>query len=117
MNTRQKAKYWKRRYLELASVPVPTKNIVSERKIETISYTKVVTDDVYRQALDCPELQRKILGDVIDEVAEGAKNFVDITVEKNDFTCDRRLTGRLTMLRPYFDYHDILAYTRMGMEE
>lgn len=117
MNARQKAKYWKRKYQELASVPAPTMNIVSERKIETISYTKVVTDDVYKQGLGCPELQKKILGDVIDEVAEGAKNFVDITVEKNDFTCDWRFTGRLTMLRQYFDYHDVLAYTRMGMEE
>ena len=51
MNARQKAKYWKKKYQELASVPVPIKNVVSERRITTISYTKVINDEIYKLGL------------------------------------------------------------------
>lgn len=42
MNARQKAKYWKRKYQELANLPVRPTIVVSERKLETLSYTKVM---------------------------------------------------------------------------
>lgn len=109
MNTRQKAKYWKRRYQELANLPVKTKFVVSDRKVERLSYTTVVNDELYMQGLDNPELQRRILGEVINKLAERAKNFVDITVEKDFFNCGMRINGRLDIARPFHgDPNDIL---------
>ena len=108
MNARQKAKYWKRRCLELASVPVPTKNVVSEHRIETLCYTKVIDDEIYKLGLDSTELQKMILGEVINGLAERAKNFVDITVEKDIYNDGTRITGRLAIAEPFHDYHDVL---------
>lgn len=109
MNARQKAKYWKRRYLELASVPVPTKFVVSGRKVERLSYSTMVNNELYMQSLDNPELQRQILGEVMNKLAERAKNFVDITVEKDMFNCGMRINGRLDIALPFHgDPNDIL---------
>ena len=108
MNARQKAKYWKNKYQELASVPVPIKNVVSERRITTISYTKVINDEIYKLGLDSTESQKMILGEVMNGVAERAKNFVDITVERDIYNDGTRITGRLAIAEPFHDYHDVL---------
>lgn len=109
MNARQKAKHWKRRYQELANLLVKTKFVVSDRKIERLSYTTVVNNELYMQGLYNPELQRRILDEVINKLAERAKNFVDITVEKDVFNCGTRINGRLDIARPFHGYpNDIL---------
>lgn len=100
MNNRQKAKYWKRRYQELANQPVRPRFVISERKVERLSYTTVVDHELYMQGIDNPELQKQILGDVMDKLADRAKNFIDITVEQDMFSGGWRFNGRLDIARP-----------------
>lgn len=111
MNTRQKAKYWKRRYLELANYPFKAKVVRSEYEIKTLSYTKVIDDEVrIRQISDNLEIQKFILGNVAKELADQAKNFVDIFVEEDPFTLTTRINGRLLVVVPS-------DYVRRRMEE
>lgn len=113
MNARQKAKYWKRKYLELAGKhqELADRMVVSECKIKTLSYTKVIDDEVrIRQISDNLEIRKFILGNVVNELADQAKNFVDIFVEEDPFTCQTRINGRLLVVVPS-------AYVRRRMEE
>lgn len=107
MNARQKAKYWKKRYIELTAKPIKPNIVYSEHKIETLRYDKIISDEIYKMGLDNPELQKKIFCDVMNELAEQAKSFVDLSVEKDIFNCGMRIKGQLSIVRPFHDYHDI----------
>ena len=75
---------------------------------ETLRCDKIISDEIYNMAYDNPELQRKIFGDVISGLAEQAKSFVEISVEKDIFNCGVKISGRLAVVGPVHDYHDIL---------
>ena len=108
MNARQKAKYWKKKYNELASLPVRPTIVVSDRKLETLSYTKVIDDEVrIRQISDNIGLQKMMVDNVMDRLAELVKFYVDISVDKDTFNQRMKITGRLDVARPLRDYHDI----------
>lgn len=109
MNARQKAKYWKKRYEEFMAKPIKPNIVYSEHKIETLRYDKIISDEIYKMGLDNPELQKKIFCDVMNELAEQAKSFVDLSVEKDIFNCGMRIKGRLSIVRPFHDYYDILT--------
>ena len=106
MNARQKAKYWKKRYKELMAKPIKPNIVYSEHKIETLRCDRIISDEIYNMAYDNPELQRKIFGDVISGLAEQAKPFVEISVEKDIFNCGVKIRGQLAVVRPVYDYHD-----------
>lgn len=110
MNTRQKAKYWKLRYLELASVPIPTKFVISDRKVETLKYTTVIDDEIrIRQISDNPALQKMMLDTVKKHLAETAESYVDVVIEHDPLNCKMRINGRLGVARPFHgDPNDIL---------
>lgn len=108
MNARQKAKYWKKRYKELIGSPIKTNVLYAVPGTETLRYDRIISDELYNMAYDNPELQRKIFGDVISGVAEQAKPFVEISAEKDIFNCGVKIRGRLAVVRPIHDYHDIL---------
>lgn len=108
MNARQKAKYWKKKYHELSNLPVRPTIVVSDRKPEILSYTKVIYDEVrIRQILDNIGIQKMILNEVMDQLAERAKSYVDITVERDPLNCSMSINGRLDVVIPFHDYHDI----------
>lgn len=108
MNARQKAKYWKMKYQELANLPIRPTIVVSDRKCETLSYTKVIDDEVrIRQILDNEGIQKRMLAEVMDQLAERAKSYVDITVERGPLNCSMRINGRLGVVIPFYDHHDI----------
>ena len=110
MNARQKAKYWKKKYRELESLPVRPTIVVSDRKLETLSYTKVIDDEVrIRQISDNIGLQKMMVDNVMDRLAELVKFYVDISVEKDTIKQGMKITGRLDVARPLRDYHDILT--------
>lgn len=108
MNARQKAKYWKKRYEELMAKPIKPNIVYSEHKIETLRYDKIISEEIYKMGLDNYELQKKIFCDVMNELAEQAKSFVDLSVEKDIFNCGVKISGRLAIVRPVYDYHDVL---------
>lgn len=110
MNARQKAKYWKRKYQELANQSVNI-NYVSNYRIETLCCTRVVDDRTrVRQIMTNSGIQKVILDEVINGVAEEAKRFVDITTERDIYNGGMRITGRLSIAMPS-------AYVRRRMEE
>lgn len=109
MNARQKAKYWKKRYEELMAKPIKPNIVYSEHKIETLRYDKIISDEIYKMGLDNLELdnlelQKKIFRDIMNELAEQAKSFVDLSVEH--FNCGVKIRGRLAVVRPFHYYHD-----------
>ena len=108
MNARQKAKYWKRKYQELASVPVRPTIVVSDRKLERLSYTTVVNDEVrIRQILENTELLNMMLNNIKNHLVERAKFYVDAFVVEDPCSCEMRFTGRLDVAVPFRDNHDI----------
>lgn len=108
MNARQKAKYWKNKYQELANLPVRPTIVVSDRKLETLSYTTVIDDEVrIRQISDNTELQKMMLDNVMNHLAELVKFYVDISVEKDTFNRNMRIKGQLDVAIPFHDNHDI----------
>lgn len=108
MNARQKAKHWKKRYQELANLPVRPTVVVSERKIETLKYTTVINDEVrIRQISENTALQKMMLDSVKRRIAETAEFYVDVSVEKDEINPSMRITGRLDVATPFHDNHDI----------
>lgn len=106
MNARQKAKYWKKRYKELIGSPIKGNVLYAVPGTETLRCDRIISDEIYNMAYDNPELQRKIFGDVISGLAEQAKPFVEISVEKDIFNCGVKIRGQLAVVRPVYDYHD-----------
>jgi hypothetical protein len=118
MNARQKAKYWKKKYRELESLPVRPTIVVSDRELETLSYTTVIDDEVrIRQILDNTGLQKMTLDNVMNHLAELVKFYVDISVEKDEINQRMKITGRLNIARPLRDYHDIYNTYRDVMHD
>ena len=107
MNARQKAKHWKKRYKELIGRHIKANMLYSVPGTETLRYDKIISDEIYKMGLDNLELQKKIFCDVMDELAEQAKSFVDLSVEKDIFNCGVKISGRLAVVRSVHDYHDI----------
>jgi len=106
MNARQKAKYWKKRYKELIGSPIKTNVLYAVPGTETLRCDRIISDEIYNMAYDNPELQRKIFGDVMNELAEQAKSFVDLSVEKDIFNCGVKISGRLAIVGPVYGYND-----------
>jgi hypothetical protein len=74
MNARQKAKYYKRKYEELLYRPLP-KATIENRKIDTLRYEKLISEEYIFDNLKDSGMGSYLLGEMEDSLREEIRKY------------------------------------------
>lgn len=103
MNARQKAKYYKRKYLELANAPVPKVFVTPKDVVRVEAVRNVDAVDVLRNMREAEEITMKILG---EELLAKVMNCIDFKSYYDIMMNRYRVRARLEVLysRPVYRF-------------
>jgi len=100
MNARQKAKYWKRRYQQLAETPLPTATLVTTRNLETIAFHKEYSEETMQALMSNPDSVKEMIQmDLERYLAEHLMDYVEYKAHYVPEYLKYVVDGRINVIR------------------
>lgn len=97
MNARQKAKYWKKKYEQLANMPMPT-TIIEPHAVSHLKFYMEYPNE-WILKFDEEEIEKRLKKDIKDQLFEEIDKYIDYRCEKDVENYKYRFSGMLNVVR------------------